>query len=440
MRSLKTFLQPLSLDKQLEKDLLFSSCVADSQQAQIGSLFFALPGTKTNGHLFLEDAKQRGSVAAIVDATYSGDSFGLVLIRVDQPLQTLHSLAKEAIKVSGAKIIGITGSVGKTTTKEFTATLLEPLGKVWKSPGNANSQIGLPISILNAPKADLYVLEMGMSEEGEIAKLVQIAPPHFVLVTKIGLAHVQFFSDGIRGIARAKGEILSPNSKPFGIFSMQVNTFEPFTSYSNKRLVGRGGDYELEQTEGGVYITSKEKIIGPIVLPFEETHLKENFALVASLGLELGLKEEDLRTQAKKLQTPPRRFEKKWIKDILFVNDSYNAQPQAVLAALENFPQTEKKRIAVLGSMRELGAYSDAAHEEVGKKAAEICDMVLCIGTEAKPLIEQVKKQGKPCYYYSELQSLSEALIQLAMPGDVVLIKGAKLHQLWKVLDYFSKD
>jgi UDP-N-acetylmuramyl pentapeptide synthase len=198
----------------------------DSREVVPGDLFFALKGERVDGHAYLEEVAAKGAVGAIVDEEYKGKEFGLVLVRVKSVISSLHELAKAIQATRRARVIGVTGSVGKTTTKEFIATLLEAKYRVGKTPGNANSQVGVPLSILNsAGDEDVFVMEMGMSLPHEIEKLIDIAPPEVAIITKIALAHAAFFPDGLEGIAAAKMEILSHPSTRLGILNHQASGF-----------------------------------------------------------------------------------------------------------------------------------------------------------------------------------------------------------------------
>lgn len=182
----------------------------DSRDVQPGELFFAMKGEKVDGHEYLEQIASQGAIGAFVSKEYRGPNYGLQLVAVDNVLDSLQSLAKIVHAQRSARVVGVTGSVGKTTTKEFIATLLEGKFRVGKTPGNANSQVSVPLSILNATgDEEVFVVEMGMSNPREIHRLVSIAPPEVAIITKIALAHAVFFTDGLEGIAAAKAEILS---------------------------------------------------------------------------------------------------------------------------------------------------------------------------------------------------------------------------------------
>ncbi|HEX4840153.1 MAG TPA: Mur ligase family protein, partial [Rhabdochlamydiaceae bacterium] len=201
----------------------------DSREVKKGDLFFALKGAHFDAHGFLKEVASRGAVAAVVDASYLGENFGLPLLKVQDVVEALHQLAKTVQALRHQRIVAVTGSVGKTTTKEFIATLLSQKYTVFKTPGNNNSQVAFPTAILNADgKEEFFVAEMAMSAAGQIRKLVDIAPPEVAVVTKIGHTHIEFFADGFEGIAAAKAEILSHPKTAHAVLNRQVLSYGAF--------------------------------------------------------------------------------------------------------------------------------------------------------------------------------------------------------------------
>ena len=193
----------------------------DSRKIGRGGLFFSLPGEKVDGNQFLDHVAKKGALGAVVTKSYKGPDFGLQLLAVDDVKEALQYLAKIAMTCRTEKVIGITGSMGKTTTKEFLATLLSAKFRVAKTPGNYNSQLTLPITVLNLKgEYDYLILEMGMSEHGHIQTLVNIAPPDMGVVTRIAPAGMEGFKGGVHAIARHGGRSLSsrldPQTEPFG--------------------------------------------------------------------------------------------------------------------------------------------------------------------------------------------------------------------------------
>jgi UDP-N-acetylmuramoyl-tripeptide--D-alanyl-D-alanine ligase len=413
----------------------------DSRQVEKGSVFFALKGERVDGHAFLEEVAKKGAVGAVVLHSYSGDDFGLPLLYVKDVMEALHTLAKEAMSHLVCQIVGITGSVGKTTTKDFLATLVEGSFHYAKSPLSYNSQATFPLTILNA-KGDenLFILEMAMSEPGQIKELVSIAPPDIGVITKIGRSHTAFFPQGIEGVAAAKGEILSHERTQVGIVHEDELIYEGITKSGNARLVtfGRKGADFLLREVGEKFQIVEQGVESPLFsLPFSARHLCENFLAAACVARRLGLSWDKILLRAQHLRAVTRRFEIIQKNGVTFVNDSYNASAESTHAALSNLPQPQKggKRIFVFGEMRELGDLSKQSHEEVAQVAVNKVDQCLCLGQECEPIIEAFLNQKKPAQMCFDFFELQDVFSKVVAKGDVVLIKGANSHQLWRLLE-----
>jgi UDP-N-acetylmuramoyl-tripeptide--D-alanyl-D-alanine ligase len=368
----------------------------DSRKVDSNSIFYALKGVQCDGHDFLHEVAARGAKEAVVDKGYAGESFGLSLTHVPDVLAHLQHVAKERVESEKAHVIGITGSMGKTTVKEYVATLLSERYTVGKSFGSYNGQIGLPLSILNAPQgAEVLVFEMGMSLPGEMARLAEIAQPHTALITRISSSHIGNFS-GLEAIATEKGAI-----------------------FTSKRL-----ERPLVSPQAAPFFPDRE--VFPLVEgPFAEDHLAECFSAAAALARSVGLTDEEIARGAKKLQPYRHRFERVEREGIVFIDDSYNANVESMEAALRNLPRG-KRRIAVLGEMGELGSYAEEAHARVGAYARGRVDKLFVFG----------QKNGFGWgEVFSDFANLKEAVWNEVRAGDVVLLKGANAKRLWRLLE-----
>jgi len=375
----------------------FKGYQVDSRQIKPGELFFALPGEKTDGHLFLADVEARGGVGAVVSNAYQGPDYGLTLFPVEDVLATLQDMARQSL--GKAQIIAITGSMGKTTTKDFTATLLEGKFRVGKTYSSYNTKLTLPITILNMTgDEEVLVLEMGMGEPGDIAKLVSIAPPDVAVLTKVGMAHYgEIFPGGVREVEKAKAEIFgSPRTK--------------------KAIVYHGFDLPLK-CQKVIHNDPLERL--PCKAPFPQPHVQYNFTIAVTVAREMGMEWDEIERQIPKLRLPKMRFEQFERDGILFVNDAYNANPESMKSALNCFPEPRAggKRIAVLGRMIDLGPFSKAAHEEVGRLAEEKADCLLTLGDAMF---------SKRAEHFEDLATMKARLHELMRPGDVVLVKGSR--------------
>jgi UDP-N-acetylmuramoyl-tripeptide--D-alanyl-D-alanine ligase len=408
------------LGKTTDVCLPITSFSIDSREVKDGSFFFALKGERSDGHLFLEDVKKRGAFAACVDSSYKGPDHGLILFFVEDVLKALHQISKNALLERKTKIIGITGSIGKTTTKEFLHSILKTKFKCGKTEGNRNSQATMPLAILDAKGDEEYlILEMSMTEKGNIKNLVSIAPPEIVVLNPIVACHSKNF-DNVNQIAEAKAEIFTDKAK-FAVVHARAYKFDIV-----KKLM------------------PNESRVIPLPLnfapPFIEEHMIENISAAVEVARYLGMTDLEISEAARFLKPVERRFEKKIKHGVYFIDDSYNANAASMIAALKNLPKPEKngKTIAVLGSMKDLGSYSFVSHLEVGKEAKERVDILFCIGDEAEVLHNEFKKSNKVAKFFSCHEELKKELNRTACQGDVVLVKGSNVHQLWKVISDFT--
>lgn len=411
----------------------------DSRQVERCGIFFALPGAKADGHFFLKDVAEKGALGAVVSKHYSGPSFGLELLKVPDVLQALHTLARAAFSARKEKVIGVTGSMGKTTSKEFIATLLEAKYRVAKTQGNHNTKLTHPLTLLNLEgEYDVLVLEMGMNEKGEIKTLCGIAPPDIALLTRIAPAGMRDFKGGLDAIAEAKSEIFSNPKTQLGIISAQAAKFSRvlYGGGIPKWIYGwkddfedpRIGDMVMERVGEDVVINDSP----PIALSFDAHHLRENFLAAAAVARAMGLSWSEIRQQAPLLKPFKHRFEKIERDGITFIQDCYNANPESILAALKNLPQAKGKTIGVLGAMPDLGEQSAHFHSQVGRAAKDHLDRLLCIGEDAKNYAAAFSKEAQ---HFNLLEEMKKELFALAKPGDVVLIKGGNGFKLWQLLE-----
>ncbi len=344
----------------------FQAFNIDSRLTRPGELFFALVAQR-NGHDFLPEAASRGASGAVISQNITPPNPHLTLIQVNNTLFALQNLAQKVIADHPAKVIGITGSIGKTTTKEFTASLLACQFKVQKSRGNFNNHIGLPLSILKLQEIDeVIVLEMGMSHAGEIARLTQISPPDIAVITNINPVHMEFFPD-IEGVARAKKEILE-GMKANG--TAILNGDDPYVgkisrnSKHAKICFGLSSKNEIHAqniqrrgTEGLSFDLHYGEKKEEIFIPYLYKSFLLNFLAASAVAYALSIPLEHLKVQANTLKSFPMRGEILCLKNgIILVDDSYNSNPIALESALKDLAELEAKRkVAILGDMLELG-------------------------------------------------------------------------------------
>ncbi len=428
-----------------------SKVSTDSRTLKSGELFMALHGENFDGHKFVENAAKAGAAGAIVDVNWKGKTqTGFALIRVEDTLAAYQNLAANYRKSLSIKVLAITGSNGKTSTKDFVASVLGRKFRVTKTEGNFNNHVGLSRTILEATSNDqVGVWEIGMNHPGEIAALAKIAAADFAIITNIGVAHIEFM--GTReAIAKEKGALAEAVGSQ-GI--VILNADDPFSKSIAERTRARvvfagtaAGTIragEITQSANGSDFTILEGAHRcRAQLPVPGLHMVQNAMLAVAAGRVFGLSLEESAAGLAAAPLTKARLQIKEIRGVQFIDDSYNANPDSMKAALRTLVELDAdgKRIAVLGEMRELGAESESGHREVGETAAALgVDYVIAIGDVAAGIADAAKRAGLE--KSTAVGSTSEAvdlLDEIAQPGDLVLIKGSRLARTEKVIEQFD--
>lgn len=443
---LKKIASQLCVSPQTNNSILeiSSGVSADSRMLHPGDLFFALPGAQTDGHLFIREAALAGASGAVVSRSYQGEDFGLPLLFVDDVLISLQKLAKYFLEEKKRMVVAVTGSLGKTTTKEFLGTLLSKKFKVSISPGNHNSQIGLPLAILNhmSTEDEVIVLEMGMTHSGELKKLVDIAKPDIAIVTQVALVHVANFAS-LEGIAQAKAEIFSHPSTKIGIYHAESDLDRILSSsgmckkQSFSTINPQSDFYICEEKAGFTIKQLSEEPVAFSPLPVPGGHNLHNFLAAVAVAKNLGMEWEEIKEAQSSLQLPERRLQYVQKNGVLFVNDAYNASEMSMKSALNSLPipQVGGKKIAFLGGMVELGKFSEECHRNVGQYALDSVEMMFCFGVDCLPIAEVWQAANRQVYWKETREALVPLLQEVMQQGDVVLLKGSCVKTVWKVLD-----
>jgi UDP-N-acetylmuramoyl-tripeptide--D-alanyl-D-alanine ligase len=418
-----------------------SGVAVDTRLLKEGDLFFALPGARENGEKYLSVAQEKKACAAVVSENYqTPEEIKIPLLRHKDPLRALQDLAKSRIRKQGNKIIAITGSIGKTTAKEFIYQLIQPYVSCDKSCKNYNGTIGLPLAILNMnPKAEWFVLEMGIDHPFGIDRLIEIAPPTLAALVGLDLVHSEFF-ESLEEIAQAKSRIFKD---PYTFKGYVLSTLPYFEKIKNtgtcpKVTYGKGGQYSSHYMDGylQVFEHGELKAHFPWSLPAE--HNREHILAAIAIARDLGIKWTSIAKQAPQLKLPEHRLQQVKYNGITFIDDSYNACETSIIAALKALPLPRKKgrKIAVLGDVAELGKFSKQVHERLAHETLHQLDTLLCIGKECAPIVQLWKKNKKQVFYFETRESLKKELFENTKEDDVVLLKGSNSHQLWTLLDH----
>jgi UDP-N-acetylmuramoyl-tripeptide--D-alanyl-D-alanine ligase len=434
--------------------------VVDSREAGPGDVFVALRGEQTDGHFYVSDAFGRGAVAAIVEQDVPLEALRLdlrrhvtqrpikqwtlpVIFRVDNSMMTLQELAKWwRMHLKGLRVIGITGSVGKSSTKELIATVLKRDFVVLKSEGNQNNEIGLPLTLLQLePKHQRAVLEMGMYARGEIARLAELAQPMVGVITNIGPVHLERLRS-IEAIAEAKSELaqaLPPegvailNFDDERVLAMRDRTPAQVLTYGLDPQADLWADEIVSEGLEGIHFTlhyRDEEL--HVQVPLLGRHSVHTSLRAAAVGLAESMTWDhileglqDRRAQLRLVAVPGPNGS-------TILDDSYNASPASMFAALNLLAELNGRKIAVLGDMRELGEYEDEGHRMVSLRAIDASDVLVTVGELGRAIAQEALSNGmaqdrvKMCATNDEATAYLNAIVQ---PGDMILIKGSRgLH------------
>jgi UDP-N-acetylmuramoyl-tripeptide--D-alanyl-D-alanine ligase len=433
-------------------DLDLSGVAVDSRAARPGVLFVAMKGARADGHDFAADAVSRGARAVLGERVPSPLPESCPVITATNPLAALTALAVSLQDRAKFRLAAITGSSGKTTTKEFTAAILGRRFTVEKTPGNQNSAIGFPMSIVNLPRVpDWMVGEMGMSARGELSRLSRAFRPDVATITNVAPAHLMFF-DSIDEVAQAKSEILE-GLRTDGTFV--ANADDSRVASIAKKWSGRvirfgrfaKADVTADHFERGETET-RFRLCTPageasIVLPLPGTHQAVNFLAASAVAVAAGATASDCAAAAPELGPCPHRGEfRRHRSGALLYDDSYNANPASLRAALDTLSGfAATRRIAVLGDMRELGEDEDIWHRELGKFAAERVDRLVCVGRLARWYGEEAVDCGFPraaIDYVASAEDAVRVLEGMLREGDVVLFKGSRAVGLDRAVEMLA--
>ncbi len=431
-------------------DVTITNVVRDAREAKAGSLFVAIQGERFDGHDFIEQAVEHGAAAVLTHR--KEETYPIPALYVEDTRQALLDLAGGYRMQFDCPVVAVTGSVGKTTTKEMIAAVLSERYQILKTQGNLNNTIGMPFTALELTQdTEAAVFEMGMSGFGEIAAMVACGQPNLAVITMIGTSHIEFLGSR-EGICRAKMEILEGLAARGGIAIL--NGDEPLLWEQRDRLFGRIVWFGVENPEcmfRAQDISCRDGVLqftmitpessGQVSIASQGTHNVTNALAAAACGWLLGLEKEEIAAGLAAYR-PVGMREKRYEKNgFTIYEDCYNASPDSMEAALKAMAEmTGERHIAVLGGMGELGDYAAEGHRRAGCTAAKYADMLLTYGENTEYLREGALAAGMDGAHIMDFDShaaLSDALRTLAQPGDVLLFKGSRSMQMENVLKLF---
>jgi UDP-N-acetylmuramoyl-tripeptide--D-alanyl-D-alanine ligase len=444
--------------------------VIDSREAGRNSLFVALPGEHTDGHHYVAHAFSRGACAALVqqpvasnapllDAQQPNTAVALdpdspFCILVDSTLLALQDVAAAWRRRFSPRIIAITGSVGKTSTKELTAQVLNQRYTTLKNTGNLNNELGLPLTLLQLDEDyQRVVLEMGMYDLGEIARLCEIARPQVGVITNVGPVHLERLGT-IERIAAAKAELVTA-LPPDGV--AVLNADDPLVAAMTTQTAARVFTYGLTAganlwaddivSEGMDGIRFRFHYGAEVVhvrVPLLGRHSVHTALRAAAVGILEDLSWEEIVSGLQETRAQLRLVVARGLRDATLLDDTYNASPSSSLAALNllaDLDVDDGRRVAVLGDMLELGSYEEQGHRLVGARAADVVSYLVTVGPRARWLADEAIAAGLPSDQVEALDSVEEAIARLRLligPGDIVLVKGSRSARLDQIVAALS--
>jgi UDP-N-acetylmuramoyl-tripeptide--D-alanyl-D-alanine ligase len=417
----------------------------DTRTLSPGDVFFAIRGDRFDGHAFVADAIRKGAAAAVISERPSKDlaPASAPIVVVGDTIAALQRLATHVRRASGAAIVAVTGSAGKSTTKEITADFLSARYRVFRNKGNLNNHIGLPLSLLELRRGpEIGVFELGMSHFGEISLLVRIAEPEVRVWTNVGPAHLEFFGT-VDAIAEAKAEILEGAGKDS---LLVANADDEQVMKHAARFAGRVRTFGIERPADVRALAVRDLGVDGtqaiVRTPIGEAEIRtplpgianlSNVLAATAVAIRFEVPLSDIAARAASLRPFARRGEVTRLGGVTIIDDSYNSNPKALSRVLTTLAAERRyrRRIAILGEMLELGEASTDLHRECGREAAQaqLAELVTVGGTPARALAEGAVESGMAAASVHHVATSAEAAdlaVSLVKPGDLVLVKGSR--------------
>jgi UDP-N-acetylmuramoyl-tripeptide--D-alanyl-D-alanine ligase len=424
----------------------------DSRTLNAGDLFIAIAGERFDGHNYVQAALEKGAVGAIVEEGKKVAGDPLRLLQVEDSLKALQLLGAAARRLWGKPLLAVTGSAGKTTTKEILAHILATRFRVMKSSGNLNNHIGLPLQLLKLEtEHDLGVVEMGMNHAGEIRALGELAHHDLAVVTTVAPVHLEFFGS-LAEIARAKYEIIE-TLHPGGV--AVLNADDDYVCQFGRDFKGkvvtfgikRSADVSARKVKlNGAEGSTFELVVGsvgePVTFPLVGEHNIYNALAAATAAMERGISPSQAAAALSSIAPPDKRGQVLHLHGATIINDCYNSNPRALEAMIDTLASMKaERRILVVGEMLELGPTAEALHRECGKHAAEKkIDMVIGVRGMARAVAEAACGSGTQAQFVETPEQAGEWLARNLRSGDAVLLKASRGVKLERALDMLQES
>lgn len=468
MLTLAHFLETLTPYQATGREPTVTSVEVDSRAVQRGSLFAAFVGEKADGHAYVAQAFRDGAVAAIVERPLSGDHVTIdtrtgpvpaeikfdkpICLVVDNTMLALQQAAKAWRARFEVRVVGVTGSVGKTTTKELIHAVLSQRYRTLKSPGNRNNEIGLPLTLLNLrPEHERVVLEMGMYTTGEIALLCELAQPVIGVVTMIGPVHMERVGS-MEGIVKAKQELVEAlPANGVAVLNMDDERVMQMAAHTQARIFTYGlnrhadlwaSDIQSMGLQGVRFTLHDQHESLSLKLPMLGRHSVHTALRAAAVGLVEGMSWEAIvdgltvqRSQLRLVTVPGPQ-------NSLLIDDTYNSSPDSALAALNLLRDLDGRHVAVLGDMLELGYVEEEAHRLVGRRVADVAQMLVTVGLRGRWIAEEALKVGmspQRVLIAEDAETAVSFLSDLIQANDIILVKGSLGMRMDRIVTALGK-
>ena len=422
----------------------------DTRTINEGDIYIGIKGEKFDGSKLWDEALEKGAKAVIVEnIEIEKDKLqkyaDKAIIKVENTLEALYKLAEYKRSLYDIPVIAITGSVGKTSTKDIIANVISTKYKTLKTEGNNNNNIGLPMTILKLKDHEALVVEMGMNHFGEISLLTKIAKPTIAVITNIGTSHIGNLGSR-ENILKAKLEILEGMDKPILVINNDNDLLHDWYEKNKEKIeihtVGIENQSEInakeiklkEESSEFTAKTKQEEI--KVNVPVGGTHFVYNSLCAIAIGKLLDISTENIIKGISTFELTKKRMDiKKLNNGAIIINDSYNASYESMKASIEFLAKhTGERKIAVLGDMFELGEYTKELHEKVGKEIVKNkIDVLICSGEYSKYIIEKVKNSSTKTFYYENKEQIVEKLQKELKNGDVVLVKASNAMKFYEI-------
>ena len=435
-----------------KKDFECENFSKDTRTIQKGDIYIGIKGEKFNGNLFWKQAFDNGAEAVIIQEVEIAEDelekySNKTIIKVEDTLEALYEIARYKRSLYNIPVVAITGSVGKTSTKDIIASVVGTKYKTLKTEGNNNNNIGLPFTILKLKDHEAMVIEMGMNHLGEISLLTNIAKPTLAVITNIGTSHIGNLGSR-ENILQAKLEILEGMKEPKIIvnndndllhkwYEENKNQIEihTFGIKSDSDIVAKNIKMEEESSEFNAVLKNSNKL--EIKVPVGGEHFVYNALCATEVGRILNIPDENIKNGIEKFELTKKRMDIKELENgAILINDAYNASFESMKVSIEFLAKhTGTRKIAVLGDMFELGEFSEKLHRDVGKEIAKNnIDILICAGKNSKYIIDEAKKnKNVETYFMNSNEQIVENLSKKLRAGDVVLIKASNGMKFFEI-------